>query len=378
MLKKGEVKMIHKMLLTGLSKSEVARKLGINRNTVIKYSKLPEGYLPTIKRAPAITIVDPYLPDIARMLEEANKMDIHIPVSAIYKEIKKLGYSGGLRRVHEITRRHKLRERVKEEETLIRFETDRAHQMQVDWVEFRKDGLSAFVATMGYSRVSYVEYVTDERVDTLIKCHINAFNYFGGVPKEGLYDNMKTVIIKRNVYGAGKHKFNEQFRDFAKHCGMELKVAPEQSDKVPLGYKPYRAQTKGKVERFNHFLRYSFHNVLKVRLAMMGYKINLENANAEVMDWLTYDANARIHKTTLKVPFDLLEEEQPHLLPLPKTYKGIHPLKVTAQSLAQPELESTYDTFNIPNRDMQAYDNLIPLVALSLLSSVNMGGIAWS
>ena len=93
--------------------------------------------------------------------------------------------------------------------------------MQVDWVEFPKDGLSAFVATMGYSRASYVEYVTDEKVDTLIACHMNAFSYFGGVPQEGLYDNMKTVIIKRNVYGYGKHKFNEQFRDFAeKHCGI--------------------------------------------------------------------------------------------------------------------------------------------------------------
>ena len=76
---------------------------------------------------------------------------------------------------------------------------------------------------MGYSHASYVKYVTDEKVDTLIKCHMNAFSYFGGVPKEGLYDNMKTVIIKRNFYGYGKHKFNEQFKDFAqKHCGMKL------------------------------------------------------------------------------------------------------------------------------------------------------------
>ncbi len=128
---------------------------------------------------------------------------------------------------------------------------------------------------------------------------MNAFSYFGGVPQEGLYDNMKTVIIKRNAYGYGKHKFNEQFRDFAeKHCGMSLKVC-----------KPYRAQTKGKVERFNHYFRYSFHNIFKVRLSMMGYKMSLENANAAVMDWLDFTSNSRIHQTTLYKPFDLLAEE---------------------------------------------------------------------
>jgi len=45
---------------------------------------------------------------------------------------------------------------------------------------------------------------------------------------------------------------------------------------------------KGKVERFNHYLRYSFHNMFKTRLSMMGYKMTLENANAEVMDWLDF------------------------------------------------------------------------------------------
>ena len=61
---------------------------------------------------------------------------------------------------------------------------------------------------MGYSGASYVEYVRDEKVETLLVCHMNAFAYFGGVPKECLYDNMKMVIVKRNGYGRGKHRFN--------------------------------------------------------------------------------------------------------------------------------------------------------------------------
>ena len=77
MLKKGEVKMIHKMLKDGLSKSAIARKIGINRDTVAKYAKLPEGYIPVIKRGTVETTVDPYLPNIARMLEEAHKLGVY-------------------------------------------------------------------------------------------------------------------------------------------------------------------------------------------------------------------------------------------------------------------------------------------------------------
>ena len=373
MLKKGEVKMIHKMLKDGLSKVEIARKLGINRNTVTKYAKLPEGYVPVIKREPATTTVDSYLPNIARMLEEAYKIGTNIPNSSIYQEIQKLGYRGSLRWMNEVVRSHELRQKVKDEVPLIRFETKKGQQMQVDWVEFPKEGLSAFVATMGYSRASYVEYVSDEKVDTLIKCHMNAFSYFGGVPEEGLYDNMKTVIIKRNAYGYGKHKFNEQFRDFAeKHCGMKLRVC-----------KPYRAQTKGKVERFNHYLRYSFHNMFKTRLSMMGYTMTLENANAEVMDWLDFTANARVHQTTLYKPFDMLAEEQLQLLPLPKPYQGIHPVKATAKSVTQDEQTSNRINIHIPPRDLQSYDEFIPIMALMVptLEYVNnsnyIGGAIW-
>ena len=93
--------------------------------------------------------------------------------------------------------KYELREKAKNAKEVERFETAAGKQMQIDWVEFPKDGLSAFVATMGYSRVSYVQYVTDERIETLIECHINAFAYFGGVPYEGLYDN--SARAKRQV-----------------------------------------------------------------------------------------------------------------------------------------------------------------------------------
>jgi len=78
MLKKGEVKMIHKMFKDGLSKSAIARKLGISIDTVAKYAKLPEGHIPAIKREPVDTTVDPYLLNIVRVLEEAHKLGVLI------------------------------------------------------------------------------------------------------------------------------------------------------------------------------------------------------------------------------------------------------------------------------------------------------------
>ena len=129
MLKKGEVKMIHEMIEEGLSKSAIARKFGINRNTVAKYAKLPKGYIPVIKREPVATTIYPYLPHIAKMLQEAHKLGIHIPNTAIHQEIQKLGYKGSLRWMSDVMQKHNLRQKVQDEEPLVRFETDMEEQM---------------------------------------------------------------------------------------------------------------------------------------------------------------------------------------------------------------------------------------------------------
>ncbi len=82
--------------------------------------------------------------------------------------------------------------------------------MQVDWIEFKRERLSAFVATMGRIRASYIEYVTDEHIEALVACHVRAFEFFGGAPCEVLYDYMKTVVIERDDYGERKHRFHLQ------------------------------------------------------------------------------------------------------------------------------------------------------------------------
>ncbi len=84
---------------------------------------------------------------------------------------------------------------------VVRFETAPGEQMQVDWAVIRcgADRLSVFVATLGWSRAAYIEFVSDERLETLLSCHEHVFLAFGGVPREVLYDNMRTVVQERGA-----------------------------------------------------------------------------------------------------------------------------------------------------------------------------------
>ena len=68
--------------------------------------------------------------------------------------------------------------------------------------------------------MAYVEFCDDERVETLIRAHENALLAFDGVPIEVLYDNMRTVVIERNTYGRGIHRFHPGFLDYACHAGV--------------------------------------------------------------------------------------------------------------------------------------------------------------
>ena len=173
------------------------------------------------------------------------------------------------------------------------------------------DLLKIFIATLGWSRAAYVEFCDDERVETLIACHERAFLAFGGVPFEVLYDNMKTVVLERNTYGRGAHRFHPGFLDFVKHAGA-----------LPRLCQPYRAQTKGKVERFIGYLKRSFWVPFVATMRQSGLTPDKHAANAAVARWLRDVANARVHATTHEVPAERLMIEKSKLQMLPPLYGG--------------------------------------------------------
>lgn len=284
----------------GMSIKAISRETGHARNTVRKYlrSEEPPKYA---SRATRPSKLDPFRLYIAARIKAA--LPHRLPSPVFFREIRERGYTGGVRILRAYLQ---TLYPVPTPEPLIRFETDPGHQMQVDWCVFRRGNspLSAFVATLGYSRASYVEYVTSERFEVLRQCHINAFEYFGGVPRQVLYDNMKTVVLARDVYGEGLHRFNPGLWSLAKEYQFTPKLC-----------RPYRAKTKGKVERFNRYLRYSFHNPLVGLLKQSGLELDVATANMEVRKWIRDVANVRIHDTLKQQPMVLLAQEPLQVLP---------------------------------------------------------------
>jgi len=291
----------------GQSIRQISKTLGVSRNTVRRYLRrdAPPSYQREVQRPSKL---DPHK---AYLLGRVAAARPHwLPGTVLLRELRERGYTGGISILRDFLRTLKP---VTEAEPLRRFETEPGEQMQVDWAVFRRgqDRLSAFIATLGHSRASYVEFVTDERLDTLLVCHEHAFAFFGGVPRKVLYDNMKTVVVARDAYGPGEHCLQAGFVDFAGHYGFQPRLC-----------RPYRAQTKGKVERFIHYLRYSFYHPLSSRLAQAGLALDVHTANREVLGWLREVANRRRHATTGAVPAERLAQERAQLLPLPRPYRG--------------------------------------------------------
>lgn len=317
------------LLKQGKSIREIARELGVSRNTVRRYVR---GAAPGYRARPPIAgKLGPHVEWLAERVRRAAPE--RLAATALLPELRRRGYRGGL----TILREHLATlYPVAPVEPVVRFETSPGEQMQVDWAVIRRgaDRLSAFIAVLGHSRAAFVEFVTDERLETLIACHQEAFVFFGGVPRTVLYDNMRAVVAGRDVYGPGLHRFQPAFRDFAHHAGF-----------VPRLCRPYRAKTKGKVERFIRYLRQSFLVPLATRLRDEGLVLDVITANVEVRRWLRDTANVRVHAGTGQVPAALLGEEREALQPLPRPWcgsLGAVPADLGPRSVVQHAL-SVYD-----------------------------------
>ena len=279
----------------GLSQRQIAKKLGLSRNTVKKYIE-NQGYPEEQKYKKRKSLLDPFHDNISFWLNE----DLEYTATWIYDRLCNMGFTGS----YEIVKRKV--QKIKAEKQRIaymRFETEPGFQAQVDFGAFQvenADGsiwsLYLFSMILGYSRKIYGELIDRCDLPSFLDCHIHAFEYFGGVPEEILYDRMKNVYIGKV---AGKKKFNSTLLGFALHYGFKPEVTPA-----------YAAWVKGKVERPYNFIREGF---------WRGYGfICLSSANRDLIRWLE-KKDERVHGTTHEVVSLRFARERPHLNVLPPT-----------------------------------------------------------
>lgn len=293
------------LIRQGLSIRAIARQMACSRNTVRRHLKRHAKHrLPSYgPRAPRSSKLAPFESYLLQRIAAAKPH--WIPATVLLREIYEQGYSGSY---SSLTAFLLTLKPVVSDEPIIRFETEPGEQMQADFTVIRRgrDPLLAFVATLGWSRASFV--VFSRREDTPAWCAGigQALHFFGGTPRNLLFDNAKTIIIERDFYGIGKHRWNQELLALAERYGFSPRVC-----------RPYRAQTKGKVERFNHYLKNSFVVPLAASLKQVGLSLDVETANSRIGSWLLTVANARIHATTREVPQQRLVIEATHLLPLP-------------------------------------------------------------
>lgn len=297
---------IHVLHQQGLSIRHIAKQLGISRNTVRAYLRDRQKIPVYTRRQVRPTKLQPYQDYLRSRIEAAKPY--WIPATVLLRELKTLGYTGGITMLKEHIKQYKV---LMPADPVVRFETLPGVQMQVDFTTVTHYGIriKAFVATLGYSRATFVRFTDRERQEDWIEGLEAALEYFGGVPKEVLFDNAKAIMIERDAYGEGEHRWNTALLTVAKKYNFK-----------PRACRPYRAKTKGKVERFNAYLKSSFVTPLAATLKQHGLKLTAELLNGHIGAWLETVAHQRTHGTTGAKPQVRLEEERFALQPLTTGY----------------------------------------------------------
>ena len=280
----------------GLSKSAIAERTGISRRTIhywLASGELDRDPDAAIRYPARPTKLDPYHALIRQRLETYPELT----AVRLFEEARADGYGGSLTQLKVFVRRVRP---VPAPEPVIRFETAPGLQAQVDFAtcQLPWGRRYALLLVLGYSRLLWVQFCARQTMRTLMTGLEAAFAFLGGVPRELLFDQLRAVILEDRRPGGGKILENPEFLRFAAHWGFRIRAC-----------RPYRAQTKGKVERPIRYLRQSF---LYGR-AFAGDA----DLNAQALTWLAAVANVRLHQTVQEQPRVRFErDERALLLPL--------------------------------------------------------------
>ncbi len=268
-----------------LSFRQIAEELGICRK------RCSAIYCINSKPAEPITAADDFFAPHRELVKYWFSLHPTLKSIQVYKRLRERGVNVGYRTVSRYTREFRRKKRT----AYWPLSFLAGEEAQVDWffVNHAQLGkLSGFIMILSFSRFLFSELFPRSSFEFFIHGHLMAFDAFGGYPRALRYDNMKSVVLKRNPL-----TYNPSFSDFARHYGFEIRLC-----NVAAG------NEKGRVERAIRSLRETFFNAA-------DHHQSLSSLNRALLEWV-HNKNNTIHRSTGKTPSALKNEEQ--LKPLPQ------------------------------------------------------------
>lgn len=279
MFRGKDVQDIEELKKQGCSIQNISTLTGFDRKTIRKYLTGQLGQPVYGPRTAQVSKLDPFKDYLNERLQSGVWN-----AQVLLRELRQRDYDGGYTILKEWLQPQRESARVV---AVRRFETPPGKQAQVDWGHLgwlhqggNERQMWAFTITLGYSRMMLAEAALDQKLGTLLRMHERAFQQWGGVPEELLYDRMKTVWAGTDE--RGEIVWNSVFLDFARYWGF-----------TPRLCRPYRAQTKGKVESGVKYVRRNFLCGLQGREPS-----SLPELNSQLREWVSTVANQRVHGTT--------------------------------------------------------------------------------
>jgi transposase len=266
----------------------IAREMGVDRKTVKRV--IARRSVVMARKVPGRkSQLDPYKEVIDSLLQRSPQ----ITATVILDRLRERGYAGGFTVLKEYVRKVRgtlLRPR----EAFLRLEFQPGEVAQVDWGEFGDvfgDGVKihCFAMVLAYSRMIYIEFTRSEKFEEFVRCHENAFRFFGGSPRECWYDNLATAVADRM---GGLVRFNSRFMAYMGHHGIR-----------PHACNVARGNEKGRVEDLIKYIRMNFWSDRKFT--------DFEDLCAQSAIWRDEKANSREHRATrhvVRIMFETLEK----------------------------------------------------------------------
>ena len=278
----------------GYSKTHIAREAGVDRKTVRKIITRFECGKEVNEKKPHPSYWDKYDGTIESSLGK------QLSLVRIYQD---LSATGNITASYSSLRDYVKRKYPERKTAFMVLTAEPGEEAQVDYgyigtipVDGKRKKAWVFVMTLSHSRYMYAEIAFNQSVQSFIRAHVNAFRYFGGVPRLVKIDNLKAGIVEVDFY---EQVTQRTYAEFANHYGF-----------LPFPCQVKMARQKGKVERGVGYVK---DNCFKARDFT-----SQDDAHAFLKNWLETTANPRKHGTTRKSPAAVFHEiEKKALLPLP-------------------------------------------------------------